>query len=142
MEKLSYKDIERKFSGDYNYMFNLNPDKKKFTEQSFEKLMAYFKKKQYDVWLVRCHPPNNELHIHYHGMLRIRNFPTDYEARIKLKKAINKQVNLYIGRAVPLERPDSIRSWVNYIYGITNVYIDSVYYFQDMDFGENETTGA
>lgn len=111
---IPYRALRGTFDTDYSYMFNLNPNPDK--GQQLDKLFKYFEKKKYDYWLCRCISANGFLH--YHGMLKLNNINvTKIES---IKKAINKQVNLYIGRAYPLERPDSFRQWYDYIHGPTN----------------------
>lgn len=110
---ISYRVIKHAFERDYSYVFNLNPDPKK--EQQLERLFKYLQKKKYTYWLAESISSSG--YKHYHGMLRFNIIPEDIE---KTKKAINKQINTYIGRSVPLVRPDSLKAWYRYIHGPTN----------------------
>lgn len=107
--------IKRHFSGDYCYMFNLNPDPSKSHTEGYEKLLSYFVRQGINYWLAQCISADG--YLHYHGMLKVRRIKVDI---VKTKKAIAKQVNMYMGRAVPLERPDSLVAWYKYIHGDSN----------------------
>lgn len=107
--------IKRHFHHDYCYMFNLNPDPSKYTSERFSKFLLYLRKQNVNYWLVECLSPSG--YRHYHGMIRLNYIKVDI---VKTKLAIAKQINIYVGRSVPLERPDSIVAWYNYIHSDSN----------------------
>jgi len=116
---MEFNIIKRLYGGDYCYCFNLNPDADKYTDANLGKLLGYLEKQGHGYWLVKC--LSEKGFLHFHGMLKIVNIKSSIE---KTKKAIHKQINLYIGRAVPLERPDSLVAWYRYIHMPNNIFVN------------------
>lgn len=126
---ITFDEVKSRFSGDYCYTFNLNPDPSKVMQYS--KLIGYLQKNKYDYWLVKCLSPSGFLH--YHGMIKINLIKKDIALT---KKALAKQVNLLIGRSVPLQMPDSLVAWYRYVRAPDNIFISEEVYKSKIKFDD------